>query len=53
LKRVLVKAGLPATAPTRKTARGSTIGVAIGAGAGVAAAAGLLALLYRRRSASD
>jgi opacity protein-like surface antigen len=52
LKRMLVKAGLPARAPTRKTARGTKIGVAIGAGAGVAAAAGLLALRYRRRSAS-
>jgi len=52
LKRTLVKAGLPARAPARKAPRGK-LGVAIGAGAGVAAAAGLLALLYRRRSASD
>jgi hypothetical protein len=53
LKRALVKAGLPARAPTRRTSRDHTIGVAIGAGAGVAVAAGVLALLYRRRSTSD
>jgi hypothetical protein len=52
LKRTLVKAGLPARAPARKRPRGK-LGVAIGAGAGVAAAAGLMTLLYRRRSASD
>jgi hypothetical protein len=51
LKQVLVKAGLPAKAPARKTARGK-LGVAISTGAGVAAAAGVLGLLYRRRSAS-
>jgi hypothetical protein len=52
LKRMLVKAGLPARAPVRKTKRDHTVDVALGAG--VAAAAGVLALLYRRRpTASD
>jgi hypothetical protein len=51
LKQVLVKAGLPTKAPATKTARGK-LGIAISTGAGVAAAAGVLGLLYRRRSAS-
>jgi hypothetical protein len=51
LKQALVEAGLPAKAPATKTARGK-LGIAISTGAGVAAAAGVLGLLYRRRSAS-
>jgi hypothetical protein len=48
LKGMLVKEGLPATAPaTRARAAGRTVAVA--AGAGVAFAAGALVLLYRRR----
>ncbi len=48
LKAMLVKEGLPATAPaTRVRARGRTVAVA--AGAGLALAAGALVLLYRRR----
>jgi len=48
LKGMLVKEGLPATAPTtRVRAHGRTVAVA--AGAGVALAAGALVLLYRRR----
>jgi hypothetical protein len=51
LKGMLVKKGLPATAPapapTKRTASGRVVAVA--AGAGVAAAAAALALLYRRR----
>jgi hypothetical protein len=47
LKRMLVKAGLPARAPIHKGNRDHTVSVAVGAG--VAAAAGVLALLYRRR----
>ena len=48
LKSMLVKEGLPATAPkTRVRAHGRTVAVA--AGAGVALAAGTLGLLYRRR----
>ncbi len=51
LKDMLVKAGLPATAPTKRAARGQAHkrAVAVGAGAGVALAAGALGLLYRRR----
>jgi hypothetical protein len=48
LKRTLVKAGLPARAPIRRSTRDRTLPVAVGAGAGVAVAAAL-ALLYRRR----
>jgi hypothetical protein len=49
LKGMLVKKGLPATAPapTKRTASGRVVAVATGAG--VAAAAAALALLYRRR----
>ena len=48
---MLVKAGLPATAPTARAAPGHIVAVA--AGAGVALAAGALGLLYlRRRSAA-
>jgi len=49
LKGMLVKEGLPATAPApaNRTASGRTVAVA--AGAGVAFAAGALILLYRRR----
>ena len=49
LKGMLVRAGLPAAAPTKRAARSRNLGVAVAAGAGVAAAAGVLALLYRRR----
>jgi hypothetical protein len=51
LKRMLVKEGLPATAPTKRSSRAQAHGrtVAVAAGAGVALAAGALALLYRRR----
>jgi hypothetical protein len=52
LKRMLVKAGLPARAPTRTATHGGKLGVALGAGAGVAVAAAAVALLYRRRSIS-
>ena len=49
LKRTLVKAGLPARAPVRRSTRDRTLPVAVGAGAGVAVAAAAFALLYRRR----
>jgi hypothetical protein len=52
LKRMLVKAGLPARAPSLTAAHGGRLGVALGAGAGVAVAAAAVALLYRRRSIS-
>ena len=52
LKQMLVKAGLPARAPTQTAAHGGRLGVALGAGAGIAAAAAAAALLYRRRSVS-
>ena len=50
LKAMLVKAGLPATAPTKRAsgAQAHKRAVAIGAGAGIALA-GALGLLYRRR----
>ena len=51
LKGMLVKEGLPATAPAKRTARGRTVAVA--AGAGVALAAGALVLLYRRRRSTQ
>jgi hypothetical protein len=44
-----VDAGLPATAPPSRAARAQKLGVALGAGAGIAVAACGLALLYRRR----
>jgi hypothetical protein len=50
LKQALVRAGLPARAPATAP-RKRTFPVALAAGAGVAAAAGALALLYRRRPA--
>jgi hypothetical protein len=51
LKGMLVKEGLPAKAPTRRSSRAQAHGrvIAVAAGAGVALAAGALALLYRRR----
>jgi hypothetical protein len=51
LKSMLIKAGLPATAPTKRAAHAAAHkrAVAVGAGAGVAIAAAALALLYRRR----
>jgi hypothetical protein len=54
LKTMLVKAGLPATAPRRRASSGqaNTRTVAAGAGAGVALAAGAL-LLYRRRNSTE
>jgi len=51
LRRVLVHAGLPATA-VRHRASTATIRVALGAGAGVALAALALGLYYRRRTAT-
>ena len=51
LRRVLVDAGLPATA-VRRRASNTTIRVALGAGAGVALAAVGLGLYYRRRTAT-
>ena len=53
LKGMLVKEGLPATAPApaNRTASGRTVAVA--AGAGVAFAAGALLLLYRRRHSTS
>lgn len=55
LKSMLVKAGLPATAPTKRAARTQAHkrAVAVGAGAGVAIAAGALGLLYRRRRSTS
>jgi hypothetical protein len=51
LKSMLVKQGLPATAPTKRGSRAQAYGrtVAVAAGAGIALAAGALVLLYRRR----
>jgi hypothetical protein len=51
LKGMLVKEGLPATAPAKRTSRAQAHGpaVAVAAGAGIALAAGALVLLYRRR----
>ena len=53
LKNMLVKAGLPAKAPAPRSTRAHNVGVALGTGAGVALAAGLLLLYRRRRSASS
>jgi hypothetical protein len=47
LKGMLMKEGLPAKAPAKRPSSGPVVAVA--AGAGVAFAAGALALLYRRR----
>ncbi|MGZ4347717.1 MAG: hypothetical protein ACXVFB_11020 [Gaiellaceae bacterium] len=53
LKEMLVKAGLPASAPTSgRGAHAGRLGVVLETGAGVAATAAALALLYRRRSVS-
>ena len=52
LRQMLVKAGLPARAPSQREARAGRLGVSLGAGAGVAAAAAAFALFYRRRSVS-
>ena len=52
LRQMLVKAGLPARAPSQREARAGRLGVALETGAGVAAAAAALALFYRRRSVS-
>jgi hypothetical protein len=49
LKSMLVKKGLPTTAPAPATRTASGRTVAVAAGAGVAFAAGALVLLYRRR----
>jgi hypothetical protein len=49
LKAMLVKAGLPTTAPPTKRGHGHGRAVTLGAGAGVALAAGVLGLLFRRR----
>jgi hypothetical protein len=51
LKAMLVKAGLPATAPAKRAANTQAYkhAVAVGAGAGLALAAGALGLLYRQR----
>jgi hypothetical protein len=49
---MLVKAGLPARAPSQREARAGRLGVSLGAGAGVVAAAAAFALFYRRRSVS-
>jgi hypothetical protein len=51
LKAMLVKAGLPATAPAKRAphTQARRHAVAAGAGAGIALAAGALGLLYRRR----
>jgi len=53
LKEMLVKSGLPASAPTSgREAHASRLGIALETGAGVAVTAAALALLYRRRSVS-
>ena len=52
LRQMLVKAGLPARAPSQREAHAGRLGVSLGAGAGVAAAAAAFALFYRRRSVS-
>jgi hypothetical protein len=49
LRRTLVKAGLPPRPPGNKARAEGKIGVAVGASAGVALAAGALALLRRQR----
>jgi hypothetical protein len=56
LKRVLVKAGLPAVAPAvarPRSARGHKVKVTVGAGAGAAVAGTALWLLYRRRHSTS
>jgi hypothetical protein len=52
---MLVKAGLPAAAPTKRAAQGQAHkrAVAVGAGAGVALTAVALGLLYRRRRSTS
>jgi hypothetical protein len=52
LRQMLIKAGLPARAPSQREAHAGRLGVALGTGAGVAAAAAVFALFYRRRSVS-
>jgi hypothetical protein len=53
LKGMLVKEGLPATAPAPATRTASGRTVAVAAGAGAAFAAGALVLLYRRRHSTS
>ena len=52
LRQMLVRAGLPARAPSQREAHAGRLGVALGTGAGVAATAAVFALFYRRRSVS-
>jgi hypothetical protein len=52
LRQMLIKAGLPARAPSQREAHAGRLGVALEGGAGVAAAAAAFALFYRRRSVS-
>jgi hypothetical protein len=49
LKAMLVKAGLPRTAPAAEASNGKPRGIVVGAGAGVFVAAGVFVLLRRRR----
>jgi hypothetical protein len=53
LKQMLITQGLPAKAPATRSTRAHNVGVALGAGAGVALAAGLAMLYRRRRSVSS
>jgi hypothetical protein len=52
LRQMLVKAGLPEQPRRQREAHAGRLGVALGAGAGVAAAGAAFALFYRRRSVS-
>jgi hypothetical protein len=53
LKQMLVRVGLPATAPVAHAGRSRGVGIALETGGGIAVAAAALALLYRRRSSAS
>jgi hypothetical protein len=53
LTQMLVRAGLPATAPVARARHSGRMGIALETGAGIAVAAAALALFYRRRSSAS
>jgi hypothetical protein len=53
LKQMLVQAGLPSAAPVAHAGHARGVGIALETGAGIAVAAGALALLYRRRHSAS
>jgi hypothetical protein len=53
LKQMLVRAGLPSSAPMAHAGHARGVGIALETGAGIAVAAMALALLYRRRRSAS